>query len=647
MIEFDSTSHQDEAVRSSMPVTVIGIGGAGSNVLDTIALEGLCEGRLVCLNTDIRALQNSMAGIKIQLGKELTQGLGAGGDPELGSEAARLSAEQIRAEVGKQQVVFLCVGLGGGTGSGAAPLVARLAREEGAFVVVFAMMPFSFEGKRRVRQANEALAALRHQASALITFDNDRIGELVVPKKGIQDAFTAADKVVSQSLRALMNLVSRPGLIRIGMDDLITALRNHDSRCLFGYGVAKGEDRGADALRQALKSPLLDRDEFRKRASNVLVHVCGGPQMTFFEVEELMTKLGDHLPDEAQILFGTGTDPQMGDQISVTILTSLGSNEAAEAQEQPLTPAALLPHVALAPGMSAPVSSSSPALETVDFAATAHRPEPALPLVEISAAAGDSAQEGAGDEFEAARLESSPFEECESEIGDASEGAAVAVEEELETAGAVPTEPVEESPVEIVETETALEQEEPLDVRAEMHDMTESPQPESPRAATEDPDPGLEGLDELEEEEKEEPPKPKRTFHLREISLPKGRSDAGTERPARSGKPLIFQSWRREQARINSLPPQPPEKVDPVSDFEDAGERSSPPTAPSRPATRLPISQGRPDDEGTKTGPAVQEQATFDESLQSLSRGRFEKVEPTMEDGQDLDVPAFLRRRRK
>ena len=155
-----------------------------------------------------------MLGTKLQLGQAMTRGLGAGGDPELGAEAARASEADIREELQEQKMVFLCVGLGGGTGSGAAPLVARIAREEGAFVVVFAVMPFAFEGRRRLRQAEEALASLQEWADALITFDNDRLGELVLPKKGIHEAFAAADKIVSQSIRAIITLVTQPGLIR-------------------------------------------------------------------------------------------------------------------------------------------------------------------------------------------------------------------------------------------------------------------------------------------------------------------------------------------------------------------------------------------------------------------------------------------------
>ena len=252
MLEYERKPADGGAAVPSDKVKVIGIGGAGSNVLDRIALEGMDEAELLTLNTDIRALNTSVANDKIQIGKTLTQGLGAGGDPELGLEAAREAADEIRDVVKGKSMVFICAGLGGGTGSGAAPVVAHIARQEGAFVVGFVNMPFSFEGKRRISQAQAALAQLEAATNALVTFDNDRMGDLVLPKEGIQQAFAAADQIISQSIRAITKMVAQPGLVRIGMDDLLTALHNNSSRCLFGFGQAKGENRAQEALKGAL-----------------------------------------------------------------------------------------------------------------------------------------------------------------------------------------------------------------------------------------------------------------------------------------------------------------------------------------------------------------------------------------------------------
>ena len=386
MIEFDLASQQPSANRPSFPVTVIGLGGAGTNILDTIALEGLPGAQLVALNTDARALQSSMLGVKLQLGTELTRGLGTGGDPDLGAEAVRASEHAIREEIQGQKMVFLCTGLGGGTGSGAAPVVARMARAEGAFVVVFAVMPFAFEGRRRLRQAEEALASLRAEADALVTFDNDRMGEVVLPKKGIHEAFAAADKIVSQSIRAIINLVTAPGLIRIGLDELIAAVGPGDSRCLFGHGSAKGANRVSEALAAALKSPLLHKGELRDKARSVLVHVCGGPHTTFAEVQDLMRELNEgHLHEDTKILFGTGVDPSMGDQLSITLLTSIFPEEvhpASPAQEPPgssRAPVASAP-VAVAPAPAPVAVAPAPVAVTPAPVAVAPLQLPSLPL---------------------------------------------------------------------------------------------------------------------------------------------------------------------------------------------------------------------------------------------------------------------------
>ena len=323
MIQFNLDTSDPDAAASPFSVSVIGIGGSGTNVIDKISLEGMSCADLVSLNCDARSLNTSMANTKVQLGKSLTQGLGCGGDPELGAEAALDSADEIRTLLTGRNMVFICVGLGGGTGSGAAPVVARMAREAGAFVVIFATLPFFFEGRRRSNQANVALSDLRKYANALITFENDRMGELVVPKKGVQEAFELADKIIGQSVRAVTSLVTQKGLIHIGMDDLVTALRNTDSRCLFGFGLAKGENRAVEALSLALKSPLLDRGQMLAGARNVLVHICGGATLTLFEIETMMRELGKHVHDDAQILFGAANDNRLAESLSVTILTSL------------------------------------------------------------------------------------------------------------------------------------------------------------------------------------------------------------------------------------------------------------------------------------------------------------------------------------
>ena len=320
MIPYERTRQQ---TIPNSAVKIIGVGGAGANMLDRIALDGMEGAELLACNTDVRTLTSSVAPEKIQLGRNLTRGLGSGGDPVMGAQAAREAELEIRDALRERKIIFICVGLGGGTGSGAAPLIAELARDEGAFIVVFATTPFNFEGARRREQAEEALGELSTLANALITFDNTRMGELVLAKQGVHEAFSAADRMVSESIRAVTRIVMRPGLVNIGLDDLMAALSSPKSRCLFGSGIAKGENRAQQALKNALVSPLLDRGSLLHDTETVLVHVCGGEDMTLYELELLMRGLSKHVPETAQILFGTSVDPAMPESLSVTLVSSL------------------------------------------------------------------------------------------------------------------------------------------------------------------------------------------------------------------------------------------------------------------------------------------------------------------------------------
>ena len=270
----------------------------------------------------------SVATQKIQLGRHVTRGLGAGGDPELGYSAGEEAMDEVRAVLESVPLVIVCAGLGGGTGSGAAPLIVKTAREQNSLVLVCATLPFSFEGKRRSQQAQEALKAIQQYADAVMCFENDRMGELILPEVGIHEAFAGADHVVSQSVRAVVDLVSRRGLIHLGFDDLLSALRSHDSRCLFGYGEASGRNRGQEALNQALKNPLMDRGSLLNQASNILVNIVGGNDLTLIEVQSVMEDLAHHIGDQTQLLFGAAVDPKLQGRLGVTLISSLGAREA-------------------------------------------------------------------------------------------------------------------------------------------------------------------------------------------------------------------------------------------------------------------------------------------------------------------------------
>jgi cell division protein FtsZ len=372
MIQLSKNCKLPEREPEAIPIKIIGIGGAGANALDRIVLDGLETADMIAMNTDAQSLASSVATSKVQLGRAITRGLGAGGDPELGYNAAVESADEIRQAIADARMIFICAGLGGGTGSGAAPVVAQLAREAGSLVIAFATLPFSFEGKRRATQAQEAFARLHEIADAVICFENDRMGDMVAPKAGIHQAFATADVTISQSVRSIVSLIQRPGLIRIGFDDLLSALRSRNGRCVFGFGESDSDNRAHDALKQALKNPLMDRGRMLADAAHVLVQVAGGPGMTLSEVEILMKELGRHINDQTQIIFGTAVDGRLGNRLSVTLISALDAETEVESKQISPTP------VAATPGMPEPPPVWEPHIDpqlTVS-------PEPAMPVVD-------------------------------------------------------------------------------------------------------------------------------------------------------------------------------------------------------------------------------------------------------------------------
>lgn len=377
MVEYDRHSLREEPNKPALRTCIVGIGGAGSNVLDRITLDRTVDAQLVCMHTDVRVLGHAMAPTKIQLGAELMRGVGAGGDPDLGREAAMFSRDEIRQAIEGHDIVFICAGLGGGTGSGAAPVVAEIAKSTNSLVYVTATMPFSFEGRRRLSQAEESLQQLQKRADALILFENNRMGELTLPKDGIQKAFAQADQLIAQSLRAVSTIVSMPGLVKLGLDDLTSALSTSNGRCLFGFGEARGQNRGTEALKRALKSPLIDQGRLLHQTKTLLVHIAGGETLTLMEVDAIMKQLGRHVPDHTHILFGVAVDAKLGETISVTLISSLGLAQlntiAAVAPPANMLPLTDRPMPSLVEAVAAtPVSAPAPKVR-----APATRPAPA------------------------------------------------------------------------------------------------------------------------------------------------------------------------------------------------------------------------------------------------------------------------------
>lgn len=381
MIQLSKNYSLPEREIENIPIKVVGVGSAGSNALDRILLDGMEKADLVAVNTDVQSLASSVAARKVQIGRAVTRGLGSGGDPDLGYQAAIESAEEIRQALRDARMIFICTGLGGGTGSGAAPVVAQLAREAGSLVIAVATLPFSFEGKRRGAQAQDAIARLNEIANAVICFENDRMGDMVAPKAGIHQAFAVADMTISQSVRSIVNLIQRPGLIRIGFDDLFAALRSQNGRCLFGFGESESDNRAHDALTQAFKNPLMDKGRMLADAAHILVQITGGPGMTLSEVEILMNDLGRHVRDHTQIIFGTAVDSRMGNRLSVTIISSLAGEDSLPAQKA--SPPAPEPFLAPPPPILAEPAEASPPLQEVEAQAEPDSTEPSAPASDL------------------------------------------------------------------------------------------------------------------------------------------------------------------------------------------------------------------------------------------------------------------------
>ena len=354
MIQLSRNYSLPEKKEDDFAIKIVGVGGAGANALDRIVLDGMEHAEMIAVNTDVQSLASSVATQKVQIGRAVTRGLGAGGDPELGYNAAQESADELREALQGARMVFICAGLGGGTGSGAAPVRrADGARDRRARPRLCHSALRLRRQTSRAAQAMEALQELQRVSDAVICFENDRMGDIVLPKAGIHQAFAVADTTISQSVRAIVNVVRRPGLIRIGFDELLSALRSQNSRCLFGFGESDSDNRAHEALALALKNPLMNRGKMLTDARRILVQISGGPGMTLTEVEIVMQELNRHVEDHTQILFGTSVDGKMGNRLSVTLISSLSAE--GPAQPAPMR-SARIPAREKTPAVEAPVA---------------------------------------------------------------------------------------------------------------------------------------------------------------------------------------------------------------------------------------------------------------------------------------------------
>jgi len=308
-------------------IKVVGLGGGGTNAVNRMIELGLTGVDFIAANTDHQALASSLAPVKLQLGPKVTRGLGAGGDPRIGAAAAMESSREIAAALKGADMVFITAGMGGGTGTGAAPVAAEIARELGAVVVSVVTMPFAFEMTRRAQNARRGVRALQPHSHTLITVPNDRLIALAPRGITLEVAFRVADDVLRQGVQAIAELITQPGLINVDFAH-IRQLMLRGGGSLMAIGLGEGEDKARLAIHQALHHPLLDVDHFGQ-ANGILVHFTGGDDLTLFEVSEAVDELRQQLPPDVDLIFGATTDATLTGRAQVIlIVTGIGGSPA-------------------------------------------------------------------------------------------------------------------------------------------------------------------------------------------------------------------------------------------------------------------------------------------------------------------------------
>src|SRR5262245_57421524 len=299
---------EDERIETTARIKVIGVGGGGGNAVNRMVRMGLDGIEFIAANTDLQALSNNAAPVKLQIGSKLTKGLGAGADPNVGRAAALEDTEKIIQALDGADMIFVTTGLGGGTGTGAAPVIASLAGELGALTVAVVTKPFKFEGRRRLTQAERGLEALRDCVDTIITIPNERLLSIIERTTPLVDAFATADDVLRQAIQGISDLILVPGMINLDFADVKTIMAGM-GLAMMGTGVAEGQDRALEAARKAISSPLLEGASVNG-ARGVIINVTGGPDLSLVEVSEASAIVQEAADEDANIIFGAVVDPE-------------------------------------------------------------------------------------------------------------------------------------------------------------------------------------------------------------------------------------------------------------------------------------------------------------------------------------------------
>jgi cell division protein FtsZ len=314
-----TNSHLPNQIETFARIKVVGVGGGGCNAVDRMIDEGMQGVEFVGINTDAQALLLSKAPTRVRVGEKLTRGLGSGGDPEVGRKATEESAEELYTVLKGADMVFITSGMGGGTGTGGAPIVAKIAREIGALTIGVVTRPFNFEGARRIQAAEKGIDLFKEHADTLIVIPNDRLLQIVDKRANLQQAFRIADDVLRQGVQGISELITVPGLINLDFADVRTIM-SEGGAALMAVGQAKGEDAARAAAEQAISSQLLDITI--DGARGILFNVTGGPELTLFDVNQAASIIKETAHPDVNLIFGAVIDPNMKDQVRITVIAT-------------------------------------------------------------------------------------------------------------------------------------------------------------------------------------------------------------------------------------------------------------------------------------------------------------------------------------
>ncbi len=317
MVDYDENN--DKMLDGTATIKVIGVGGAGNNAVNRMVESGIRGVEFIAVNTDRQALQESKAGTKIQIGEKITRGLGAGANPDIGAQSAEESKSEVAEVLRGADMVFVTAGMGGGTGTGAAPVVAQAAKEMGILTIGVVTKPFTFEGKKRLSQAERGIESLKGKVDTLVVIPNDKLLQIIDRKTSIVDAFKMADDVLRQGVQGISDLIAVPGLVNLDFADVKTIMLN-TGMAHMGIGLASGENRAEDAAKQAIQSPLLETSI--EGARGVIINITAGPDLGLHEVNTAAELVQRSVDPEANIIFGAVIDESMGDNISITVIAT-------------------------------------------------------------------------------------------------------------------------------------------------------------------------------------------------------------------------------------------------------------------------------------------------------------------------------------